>query len=379
MHRKPATVQFLKCKTLNCANSYKSVSSLRRHNKSCIDFIQVYCIADDPIQIFSAGRFSGSVAAAGDVGDEEDSSYSLEKAIEDNRNTIRDAACLCDPDDYEAHVTVSEDLRTQSETYGEAETATVHGQDDLSAKNRKEVILNPAGEFDPEKCFYLEDLIIDESQVKRLESYSWYGGVPQRDKAGRINENIIIASPNSLFKKTKVNSVTSASIFRDSPITAMKNDRGGLLEKLYQGLSCEFDCLHIPHTLHDHVSKFAGQFFVWVHSDGVQGPTLHRVSQHARLYAQLLGRISSATKRMDARIVYLANSILKEGHSKNSFNFKGLIKWSFIEKLQLTESKEAMKLIQSLRGSASNRMRVIVGTYDFSFIEIEWVLAVQNK
>ena len=205
-----------------------SVSSLRRHNKSCIDFIQVYCIADDPIQIFSAGRFSGSVAAAGDVGDEEDSSYSLEKAIEDNSNTIRDAACLCDPDDYEAQFTVSEDLRTQSETYGEAETATLHGQDDLSAKNRKEVILNPAGEFDPEKCFYLEDLIIDESQVKRLESYSWYGGVPQRDKAGRINENIIIASPNSLFKKTKVNSVTSASIFRDSPITAMKNDRGGL-------------------------------------------------------------------------------------------------------------------------------------------------------
>lgn len=148
---------------------------------------------------------------------------------------------------------------------------------------------------------------------------------------------------------------------------------------MYQALSCEFDCLHIPHTLHDHVSKFAGQFFVWVHSDGVQGPTLHRVSQHARLYARLLGRISSATKRMDARIVYLANSILKEGHSKNSFNFKGLIKWSFIEKLQLTESKEAMKLIQSLRGSASNRMRVIVGTYDFSLIEIERVLAVQNK
>ena len=108
----------------------------------------------------------------------------------------------------------------------------------------------------------------------------------------------------------------------------------------------------------------AGQFLVWVNTSNdsnVKGAELHCVSRHARLYSQLLGRISSATKKMDSKIVSLANSILEKGHPKNSFNYRGLVQWSFIEKLYATKSTEAKKLIQSFSGSASNRMRVIVG------------------
>ena len=144
----------------------------------------------------------------------------------------------------------------------------------------------------------------------------------------------------------------------------------------------EFGCQHISDKLHDRLFSFSGQFFVWVHSkkdfDEDRGPELHRVSKHARLYSQLLGRVSSATKRMDGRILSIVDSILKEGHSKQSFDFKGLIQWSFIERLRATGSTEAMKLVQSFTGSASNRMRVIVGTYDLSSVEIEYVVAGLN-
>jgi hypothetical protein len=99
---------------------------------------------------------------------------------------------------------------------------------------------------------------------------------------------------------------------------------------------------------------------VWVNGLADSRAELQCVSRHARLYSQLLGRISSATKKMDSKIVSLANSILEKGHPKNSFNFKGLVQWSFIEKLYTTKSTEAKKLIQSFSGSASNRMRVIV-------------------
>lgn len=64
---------------------------------------------------------------------------------------------------------------------------------------------------------------------------------------------------------------------------------------------------------------------------------------------------------MDSKIVHLANSILEKGHSQKSFDFQGLICWSFIVKLYAVKSSEAKKLIQSFSGSASNRMRVIVG------------------
>ena len=99
---------------------------------------------------------------------------------------------------------------------------------------------------------------------------------------------------------------------------------------------------------------------MWVNGLADSRAELQCVSRHARLYSQLLGRISSATKKMDSKIVSLANSILEKGHPKNSFNFKGLVQWSFIEKLYTTKSTEAKKLIQSFSGSASNRMRVIV-------------------
>ena len=66
---------------------------------------------------------------------------------------------------------------------------------------------------------------------------------------------------------------------------------------------------------------------------------------------------------MDSKIVSLANTILEFGHPKFSFDFKGLVKWTFVEKLYGIKSTEARKLIQSFSGSASNRMRVIVGTY----------------
>ena len=67
---------------------------------------------------------------------------------------------------------------------------------------------------------------------------------------------------------------------------------------------------------------------------------------------------------MDSKIVSLVNSILEKGHPKNSFDYRGLIQWSFIEKLYATKSTEAKKLIQSFSGSASNRMRVIVGEWE---------------
>ena len=78
--------------------------------------------------------------------------------------------------------------------------ACMYGQDDLDDKNKKkQVILNPAGELSPAECFHLEDLVIDESKANILESYSWYGGVPQRDKAGRVKEDILIALPLKSF------------------------------------------------------------------------------------------------------------------------------------------------------------------------------------
>lgn len=100
---------------------------------------------------------------------------------------------------------------------------------------------------------------------------------------------------------------------------------------------------------------------MWVNIPNSRNAELRCVSRHARLYSQLLGRISSATKKMDSKIVSLVNSILEKGHPKNSFDYRGLIQWSFIEKLYATKSTEAKKLIQSFSGSASNRMRVIVG------------------
>lgn len=106
---------------------------------------------------------------------------------------------------------------------------------------------------------------------------------------------------------------------------------------------------------------------MWVNGLADNRAELQCVSRHARLYSQLLGRISSATKKMDSKIVSLANSILEKGHPKNSFNFKGLVQWSFIERLYTTKSTEAKKLIQSFSGSASNRMRVIVGEQDNLF------------
>ena len=202
MNPRPATDSRFRCRTLNCAKSYKTASSLFRHNKGCTDpqrgpSIFDCTIADSNDQIFNVDRLSGSVAAAGDMGYVKDSTYRIANTIEDN--SIRDATCLCDPDDYDAHISEEMDPPA-SETYGGANMACMYGQDDLYDKNKKkQVILNPAGESNPAECFQLEDLAIDESKANILESYSWYGGVPQRDKAGRVKEDIIIALPLKTF------------------------------------------------------------------------------------------------------------------------------------------------------------------------------------
>ena len=187
MNPRPATDSRFRCRTLNCAKSYKTASSLFRHNKGCADpqqgpSIFDCSIEDSCVQIFNLDRLSGFVAAAGDMGYVEDSTYRIANTIEDN--STRDATCLCDPDD--PHISEAMDPPA-SEKYRGANMACMYGQDDLDDKNKKkQVILNPAGELSPAECFHLEDLVIDESKANILESYSWYGGVPQRDKAGRV-------------------------------------------------------------------------------------------------------------------------------------------------------------------------------------------------
>lgn len=197
MYPKPSADQHFRCKTLNCVKSFKSASSLFRHNKCCANFVKgaaigAYSVGERQVYFGDTIRDSGAVAAAGDIGDEADSFSSdgeiKTREIEDKGSRIRDAACVCEPEDGHTQAVVSVDERAESDTTRSADRAYLQDPEELTGKNKKkQVILNPAGEHSPEECFLFEDLFIDENQATKLESYSCYAGVPQRDKAGKIN------------------------------------------------------------------------------------------------------------------------------------------------------------------------------------------------
>lgn len=173
MDSKPSTDQQYRCKTLNCSKSFKNASSLFRHNKCCISFGKSN--ANDYQQI-GGEQFDASAVVA-KVSNETQSSSSS--------NGIRDAACLCDPGEEDVK------METISASSSRIFAQTVANRLPLdepinreSRKIKKQVILNPDGEDLAAERYDLDDLAIDENQAAKLESYSCYAGVPQRDKAG---------------------------------------------------------------------------------------------------------------------------------------------------------------------------------------------------
>ena len=198
MTTKVESEQLYRCKTLNCSKSFKNASSLFRHNKCCVDFIKG---ADHTI---GSGGLNGSqfingvnvavattsVAAVGDVNDEEEESSSdgevQMKAIETTNLGNRSADCLCE-ESAQVHVYESMEAPTEKNVNGEK----IRQFEDVDAngkKMKKQVILNPSGKNIIADSFTHDDLVIDEVQAAKLESYSCYAGVPQRDKAGERQE-----------------------------------------------------------------------------------------------------------------------------------------------------------------------------------------------
>jgi hypothetical protein len=174
MDSKPSTDQQYRCKTLNCSKSFKNASSLFRHNKCCISFGKSNV---NDYQYGGGDQFDPSVGVK--VSNETHSSSSS--------NGIRDAACLCDPGEEEVKID------TMSAPSSRIFTQVIANRLPLdepinreSRKIKKQVILNPDGEDSAAERYDLDDLAIDENQAAKLESYSCYAGVPQRDKAGLV-------------------------------------------------------------------------------------------------------------------------------------------------------------------------------------------------
>ena len=175
MDSKPSTEQQYRCKTLNCSKSFKNASSLFRHNKCCISFGKSNL---NDYQFGGGDQFDPSTVAVKASNETHSSSSS---------NGVRDAACLCDPGEEELK---EENMPISS---GRNFTQAVANRLPLdepinrdSRKIKKQVILNPDGEDSAAERYDIDDLAIDESQAAKLESYSCYAGVPQRDKAGLV-------------------------------------------------------------------------------------------------------------------------------------------------------------------------------------------------
>ena len=194
MTNKVAVEQQFRCKTQNCSKSFKNASSLFRHNKCCVDFVKPAAL-----EIFGDGwngRSSGvdignttAANAAVSVKFDADSSGSEGenhmKDVDMQHSLIRDAAFNCDP---EVNDLRGFGLESQTESNMNNDNKVfLYGLGDNSSKSKKkQVILNPAGETSMAESFYHEDLFIDEVQAAKLETFSCYAGVPQRDKAGRL-------------------------------------------------------------------------------------------------------------------------------------------------------------------------------------------------
>ena len=176
MESKPIIEQQFRCKTANCTKSFKNASSLFRHNKCCISFSR-----ENPT-IFSGGNTDPTEAANFSINTSgiilKDETFSSSGS-----NSARDAACLCDPVE-EQRKEQAEPRPIIAENVEEDIAEHVVGDDPGGRKMKKQVILNPDGEDSVNERYTLEDLVIDEDQAIKLESYSCYAGVPQRDKAG---------------------------------------------------------------------------------------------------------------------------------------------------------------------------------------------------
>lgn len=175
MDSKPSTDQQYRCKTLNCSKSFKNASSLFRHNKCCISFGKSNT---SDYQYGGGDQFDQSTVGV-KVSNETHSSSSS--------NGIRDAACLCDPGEEEVKMeTIS---ASSSRIFTQAVANRLPLDEPINRESRKikkQVILNPDGEDSAAERYDLDDLAIDENQAAKLESYSCYAGVPQRDKAGLV-------------------------------------------------------------------------------------------------------------------------------------------------------------------------------------------------
>ena len=181
MDSKPTTDQQFRCKTLNCSKSFKNASSLFRHNKCCIRFGR----NKDKDKDYTESSNAGSLEENNFVNKFPDIEPKAETFNSSNDNGTRDATCLCEPGDEKtaAYVT-STAIPVENGVIAGVDQAA--GEEPAAKKNKKQVILNPDGEDAASERYNHEDLVIDEAQAAKLESYSCYAGVPQRDKAGDL-------------------------------------------------------------------------------------------------------------------------------------------------------------------------------------------------
>ena len=198
MESKPSTDQQFRCKTQNCSKSFKNASSLFRHNKCCIRFGRDY---PEPVN-------SGSVEEKNFLGALPDIESKPETFSSSSDNGTRDATCLCEPGDEKAAAYVTPAAMTV-ENGGNAGVDLAAGEEPAAKKNKKQVILNPDGEDTAIERFNHEDLVIDEAQAAKLESYSCYAGVPQRDKAGDI---MLLASKSIFYRKATLSGFVSTPL-----------------------------------------------------------------------------------------------------------------------------------------------------------------------
>lgn len=190
MNTKAESEQLYRCKTVNCSKSFKNASSLFRHNKCCVDFVGGASGVSPTGSVggqnaFKISEASSSLQAVADIDEGEECEESSDgeihmKPMEENRS--RDVELLCDP---EVQVRSFDSMEMSGEKNGGIENTNSFDEGDpVSKKTKKQVILNPTGKTCVADSFSYDDLIIDEAQATKLESYSCYAGVPQRDKAG---------------------------------------------------------------------------------------------------------------------------------------------------------------------------------------------------
>jgi hypothetical protein len=172
MESKPPIEQQFRCKTQNCSKSFKNASSLFRHNKCCIRFGKDYPEPPRAEENIFIPKYP-------------ESEPKTEAFSSSTDNGTRDATCLCEPGDEKtaAYVTAT---ALAADSGGAAGVDLAAGEEPATKKNKKQVILNPDGEHAASERYNHEDLVIDEAQAAKLESYSCYAGVPQRDKAGEV-------------------------------------------------------------------------------------------------------------------------------------------------------------------------------------------------